>query len=222
VSVDSTIKAKAVAALFPFLDLVDSEVEREACFRRIAEVFETGAQSVLNDYKVWHEGGTGIRENMETSSRRSINMSDELYLLTAVAVNCGENPSLFAKLRAEIPIGELEDPYAKELYVTLEECVRAGNMNFEALINGIETVELKQFIVEKAATREFSEKPLDIVAGSIKKVRAERLARKRNALVVKMRSTKNDGSDDGLSLEDLIHEKMFIDTELQHLKGVYK
>jgi DNA primase len=215
---DSARKAKAVAALFPFLDLIDSEVEREAYFRRLAEVFETGAQSVLNDYKVWHEGGTGIQENAETSSRRLISTNDELYLLTAVAVNCDECPSLFAKLRAEIPIEELEDPYARELYITLEECGRADTMNFEALINGIETVELKQFIAEKAATREFSEKPRDIVAGSISKVRAGRLARKRNELVMKMRSAKNDG----LSVEDLIHEKMFIDAELQHLKGVNK
>jgi DNA primase len=218
---DSAGKAKAVAALFPFLDLVDSEVEREAYFRRTAEVFGVSAQSVLNDYKVWREGGYGGRENSETSSRRSISMNDELYLLTAAAVNCGVNPHLFARLRAAIPIGEFEDPYAKELYVTLEECTRAGSMNFEALVNGIETGELKRFVAEKAATREFSERPESIVSDSIRRVKAERLMRKRNEIVVKMRSAKADG----LSVEDLIHEKMFIDSELaemQNLKGVNK
>jgi DNA primase len=215
---DSAGKAKAVASLFPFFDLVDSEVEREGYFRRTAEVFGISAQSVLNDYKVWREGGHGLQGSIGAPSRRSISMNDELYLMTAVAVNCGINSSLFARLRSAIPIEEFEDPYARELYVTLEECGRADNMNFEALMNGIETGELKQFVTEKAATREFSEKPEFIVADSVKKLKAEHLMRKRNEIVVKMRSAKNDG----LSTEDLIHEKMFIDTELQSLKGVNK
>jgi DNA primase len=122
---------------------------------------------------------------------------------------------LFAKLRSAIPIEEFNDIYAKELYVTLEECNRAGNMSFEALINGIVTVELKQFVVEKAATREFSEKPEHIVADSIRKLKVKGLMRKRNELVVKMRSANNNKS----FVEDLMHEKMFIDAELQNLKG---
>ncbi|MDR2795956.1 MAG: DNA primase [Spirochaetaceae bacterium] len=211
---DSTRKARAVASLFPFLDLIDSEVEREAYFRRIAEVFGTGTQSVLHDYKVWHDGGYNAQKNPEAAVRRPINMNDELYPLTAVAVNCETAPFLFAKLRSAIPIEEFNDIYAKELYVTLEECNRAGNMSFEAAINGILTEELKQFVVEKAATREFSEKPEHIVADSIKKLNAKRLMRKRNELIVKMRSVKNNGA----SMEDLMHEKMFIDAELQGLK----
>jgi DNA primase len=219
-------KARAVSLLFPFMDLVDSEVERETYFRRMADVFGVSAQSILNDYKVWREGGyggqqTGGKQNIEASLRRSISMNDELYLLTAVAVNCGANPRLFAKLRAMIPIEELKDSYAKELYVTLEECTRTGSMNFEALVNGIVTGELKHFVAEKAATREFSEKPESIVSDSIRKVKAERLMRQRNEIVVKIRSAKANG----LSVEDLIHEKMFIDSELagmQNSKGVNK
>ncbi|MDR1257543.1 MAG: DNA primase [Spirochaetaceae bacterium] len=218
---DSAGKVKAVVALFPFLDLIDSEVEREACFRRMSDVFAVSSQSILNDYKVWREGGYSAQENIEASSRRSISMNDELYLMTAAAVNCGVNPHLFARLRSAIPIEEFEDSYAKELYVTLEECVRAGNMNFEALVNGIETGELKHFVAEKAATREFSERPESIVSDSIRRVKAERLIRKRNEIVLQMRSAKTSG----LSVEDLIHEKMFIDSELaelQNLKGVNK
>jgi DNA primase len=214
-SSNSREKAKAAASLFPFLDLIDSEIEREAYFRRIAETFETGSQSVLNDYKVWREGGSGDPRNIEATLNRRVSMDDELYLLTAIAINCGAKPNLFAKLRAVIPIEEFKNPYAKELYITLEERCRAGNMNFEALLHGIETKELKQFVAEKAATREFSEKPEDIVSGSIKKLRAERLIRKRNEVVVSIRSAKNSG----MSVEDLIHEKMFIDAELQNLKG---
>jgi DNA primase len=216
---DSRGKARAVASLFPFLDLIDSEVERASYFRQIAEAFETGIQPILNDYKVWHDGGTAaVQKNTEASAQLSIRMNDEIYLLNAVAVNCGANPSLFAKLRSAIQIDEFTDPYAKELYITLEECGRAGNMNFEAVLNGIETEELKQFVAEKAVTREFSEKPECIVADSIKRVREECLTRKRNALVLKMRAAKSDG----LSVDDLIHEKMFIDAELQSLKGVNK
>jgi DNA primase len=215
---DSTRKARAVASLFPFLDLIDSEIEREAYIVRIAEAFGTGTQSVLHDYKVWHNGGYSARENTGTASRHLINMTDELYPLTAAAVNCEANPSLFARLRSAIPIEEFNDAYAKELYVTLEECTRAGNMSFEALTAGIVTGELKQFVVEKASTREFSEKPDHIVEDSIKKLKAKSLMKKRNELVIKMRLAKSGG----MPVEDLIHEKMFIDAELQSLKGVNK
>jgi DNA primase len=215
---DSMGKAKAVASLFPFLDLIDSEVERESYFKRIAESFGTGAQSVLNDYKVWHSGGGYGEKITEMSVRHSINMTDELYLLTAAAVNCGLYPFLFAKIRSALKIEEFEDAYARELYVALEECNRAGNMNFEALMQGIETGALRQFVAEKAATREFMEKPEHIVADGIRIIRAERLTRKRDGLVAKIRAEKNNG----MSVEDLMHEKMFIDTELQSLKGVNK
>ncbi|MDR3356354.1 MAG: DNA primase [Spirochaetaceae bacterium] len=212
---DSMRKARAVASLFPFLDLIDSEVERESYVRLIADAFGTGTQSVLYDYKVWHDGGYIAQRNTESPVSHTIKMTDELYPLAAAAVNCEANPSLFAKLRSAIPIEDFSDSYAKELYVTLEECNRAGNMNFEALINGIETGDLKQFVVEKAATREFSEKPEHIVADSIKKLKAKGLMRKRNELVARMRSERNNG----LPVEDLMHEKMFIDSELQSLKG---
>jgi DNA primase len=212
---DSRGKAKAVASLFPFLDLVDSEVEREAYFRRIAEFFGTGAQSVLNDYKVWQSGGGYGEKITEAPVERSINMTDELYLLTAAAVNCGGAPFLFAKIRSALQIEELDDPYAKELYVTLEECNRTGNMDFETLMRGIETEELRRLVAEKAVTREFTGKPERIVADGIRIIRSERLMRKRNELVAKIRAAKNNG----MSVEDLMHEKMFIDTELQNLKG---
>jgi DNA primase len=216
---DSREKAKAVASLFPFMDLIDSEVERESYFRRIAESFGTGAQSVLNDYKVWHSGGGVYGEKItEMPVRHSISMTEELYLLTAAAVNCGLGPFLFAKIRSALRIEEFDDPYARELYVALEECNRAGSMNFEALMQGIETEGLRQFVAEKAATREFMEKPEHIVADGIRIIRAERLTRKRDELVAKIRAEKNNG----MSVEDLMHEKMFIDAELQSLKGVNK
>ncbi|MDR1363376.1 MAG: DNA primase [Spirochaetaceae bacterium] len=216
---DSNGKARAVSSLFPFLDLVDSEVERETYIRRIAEAFETGIQPVLNDYKVWHDGGsTTTPKNTEAIVQRSIRMNDELYLLNAVAVNCGANSSLFAKLRSAIPIEGFTDHNAKELYITLEECSRAGSMNFEAILNGIEDGALRQFVAENAATKAFSEKPEFIVADSIRRVQEERLTRKQNELVLRMRAAKSDG----LSVDDLIHEKMFIDAELQNLKGVNK
>ncbi|MDR0409588.1 MAG: DNA primase [Spirochaetaceae bacterium] len=214
---DSMGKAKAVASLFPFLDMIDSEVERETYIRRIAEAFGTNTQPVLNDYKVWHDG-SGAAPSAQPSDSQPIRMSEELYLLNAVAVNCGENPSLFARLRSTIPVDAFTDRCARELYITLEECVRAGNMNFESVLNGIETEELKRFVAEKAATREFSEKPELIVADSIRRVQEERLTRKLGELVSKIRAAKNDD----LPVDDLIHEKMFIDAELQSLKGVNK
>ncbi|MDR0663497.1 MAG: DNA primase [Spirochaetaceae bacterium] len=212
---DSSGRAKAVASLFPFLDLIDSEVERESYFRRIAESFETGAQSVLNDYKVWRSGGGYGEKITETSVGRSINMTDELRLLTAAVVNRDLGPFLFAKIRSALSIEEFDDTYAKELYRTLEECSRADNMNFEALLNGIETEDLRRLVAEKDVTLEFSENPERIVADGIRIVRAERLMRKRNELVAKIRAAKNNG----MSVEDLMHEKMFIDAEFQSLKG---
>lgn len=210
---DSRGKARAAASLFPFLDLIDSEIEREAYFRMVAETFETGVQSVLNDYKVWQAGKFTRQDSEAPLQLKKLSMNDELYLLGAVAVNCGENASLFAKLRSNLSIDEFDDPYARELYITLEECVRSDNMNLEALLSGIETEELRQFVVEKAATGEFSERAGDIVDDSIKNIKRERLERKRRGLVAQMYVARNDG----LSAEDLMHEKMFIDTELQNL-----
>jgi DNA primase len=213
---DSRGKAKAIALLFPFLNLIDSEIERESYFRSIADTFGTDPQLVLNDYKVWHKGGAKPTQNTENVNMRSLQMTEELYLLTAVAVNCGTNLALWTKLRSTIPFEEFEDLNARELYVTLEECDREETFSLEALLSKIDQQALKQFVTEKSLTREFSERQELIVDDGIRLVKVKHLMRKRGALVVQMRMADSDSN----LLEDLIHEKMYIDAELQRLKGV--
>ncbi|GHV82751.1 DNA primase [Spirochaetia bacterium] len=214
---DSAGKAKAVTFLFPFLDVVDSEVERESCFRRIADFFGLEARSVLNDYKFWHEGKKlDVRENTGEPPLKTVRMNDELYLLTAIAVNIKAKPELWTELRTTLPIEEFENKDARELYIALEECHRMDSFEIDDVLSCIKNEGLKQFVVEKNSKDEFSKNCEAIVRNSIKRVIEKRLVHQRSVLVAKMRLAKDSASD----MDELIHEKKYLDTKLLGLKGV--
>jgi DNA primase len=216
---DSAGKAKAVAFLFPFLDFVDSEVERASYFRTIADAFGADAQSVLNDYKNWKKGQRAEhRPPGGTEQQKIIMMTEELYLLTAVSIYFGKRTDLWLQLRKALPIEDFNDPNAKELYIVLEECYRTEAFETQELLEKIENAALKHFVLEKISKDEFSGNSDQLVADSIRRIKEKRVAAKLKELITKMRIAKSSGGD----IDDLILEKKYLDTELLKLKGEVK
>ncbi|GHV19730.1 DNA primase [Spirochaetia bacterium] len=217
---DSGGNAKAAALLFPYIDLLDSEIERASCFKRIADSFETDPAAVLEDFKNWLEIKKFNNKRSFTGSgeNKTVVMNNELYLLTAVVVNFGINPQLWNDVRVAIPLEEFEDLNARELYIALEECSRNDTKNLDAVLRKLNDVSLKNFVALKSTTLEFQEKPDVIVSDGIKTIKGDRLKRKRQGLIAKMRVAKNSNLD----TSELVQEKMFIDNEIKKLKETVK
>ena len=222
-------KARAIASLFPYMDLLDSEVARGSCIEATADTFGLLPSVVAEDYHRYSlelAGGSKFPKKEEDSrlsggkTGSPIRMNDELSLLIMVVVNYvfPKGERIFSKFRTDLEINEITDPNAKELFIALEECSRYGETGMDELLARITSPELKEFIVEKSATGEFQVNPERFVADGIKKIKEKRFERQQEEIIVKLRSIKKTGHEADYEAKELLAEKMRIDNELYLLK----
>ncbi|MDR2103685.1 MAG: DNA primase [Treponema sp.] len=209
---DSEGKARAVAFLFPYLEALDSDISRDAAMGTVADAFGVDRTAVTRDFNRRASPGERNLKEEASSKQRPIRMNDELFLLTVVSVN----DNLYPKFREALSIKEIEDPAAKELFIALEECYRHNESGMENLLARIISEDLRNFVIKRGTSKEFSAHPEELVSDGIKRVKQKRLEHTLAEIVIKLRIAKNEA--DGVHLEELLAEKMHIDTELHRLK----
>jgi DNA primase len=217
---DSEGKAKGVAFLFPYLDTLDSEISREASIEGIADAFGVERQAVFYDYGHYYRGGeTGSKRVTDSqksagSGGKPVRMNEELFLLTAVFVN----PGLYPKLLSTFTIEELHDPYAKELFIALDEWYRNGSSGVDDLLSRINDAGLREFVLERGASTAFSLRGEQLILDGIKRIKQKRLERRRAEIVTELRIMRREES--GYRMADLLTEKVHIDAELHRFKEI--
>jgi DNA primase len=210
-------KAKACAFMFPYLATLDSEVSRRASIDHMADAFGVDRMAVFHDY-TRHVTSTQRyvprrgKEEEDPQTEGSIRMNDELYLLIAVSVHY----RLYPKLRTSLLIKEMEDPFAKELFIALEECFMYDESGMDALLSRISREGLRNFVIRQAASREFSSNPDQLVSDGIKRVKQRRLEKRLHEIVMELRLAASGTAD--VHPEELLAEKMHIDAELRRMK----
>jgi DNA primase len=211
-------KAKAAAFLFPYFETLDSDITRDDCIGAAADAFRTEKEAVLRDFNRRHSDPPrrGADQNERAGNERQFVMNDELYLLTVVAVN----PQWYTEFRAALEMKEIEDPDAKELFVALEECFVNDESGLAALLSKISSDPLRNYITEKGNSDEFSGNAEKLIRDGIRHIKAKRLRRRLNEIVIKLRRMKHgEGEGSAEEPDDLLAEKMRIDSELRQLEG---
>jgi DNA primase len=217
-------KARAVAFLFPYLEVLDSQVLRDDCIAVMAGAFGTDPGAVLDDYNRRRSGAVHSREEIP-DRERTVRMNDDLFLLAVVSLNL----PLYPKYRTELKIGEIEDSDARELLVALEECFVHEEGGPDDLLSRISSAPLRNFIVERGTSGEFKNNPEQLIKDGLKRVREKRLRHRLSGIVWKLRGMEKgsagaeppdqDVFQGGAGMEDLLMEKMHIDAELRQLEG---
>jgi DNA primase len=215
-------KNRALALLFPYLEALDSEIERDDCMSAAADAFGVDKDAVRTDYHRRRSGGSGeqsIREEVP-SSEKPVRMNDELFLLTVVAVN----QYLYPEFRKVLEMREIGDAAAKELFVALEECFVREESGMDALLARIASPALRSFIAGRGASAEFKSDskrdPRRLMEDGMKRIKEKRLRRRLSEIGAELRQReRNPGLEAGGGLDDLIAEKMRIDAEIRKLEG---
>ena len=231
---NSAGKAKATAFLFPFMDLLDSDVARDSCSEAIADALSLVPSAVASDYSRYLQKKLPVKQTEEANSRKSegqinstISLNDEIRTLIVVAVNyisSGEN-KFFTDFRNNLEISEIDDKYAKEIYIALEECIRNDETGLNELLDRINSAELKNLLMEKCASEEYILNSEKIFADGMKSFKRKYFKRYLNEIVIKIRRCKNSLAEDKenneesrTEIRDLLEEKMRIDNELYLLE----
>ncbi|MCL2229573.1 MAG: DNA primase [Treponema sp.] len=207
----------SAAAMFPFLDALDSEVEKADCITRIADIFKIERSAVQKDY-LHRKPGKTYNERPDApvvlQKGAKVTRNAELCLLTIVALNM----ELYEEFRAALEIGEIGDYAAKELFVALEECFMHEERGTDALLARIDNEALRKFIAESGTSGEFSRDAEKLMQDGLKGIKKKSLEKKLTGLNAQMREgeRKKDGN---VNIDDLLAEKMSIDMQIRKLKG---
>jgi DNA primase len=209
-------KARAAAFLFPYVETLDSEISRNDCFGFISDAFGVDRTAVLNDYNRRRAGEKNSREEVP-QHKKPVRMNDELFLLTLVSVNL----RLYPQFRGTVDLGEIEDPSARELYIALEECFVHDETTTEELLFRIGSEPLRNFVVEKGTSKEFSGDPEELLADGVRGLKKRKLQRRLSAIVLELRNAGNPISSPAGEnrLEELLSEKMCLDAQIRELEG---
>ncbi|MDR1301436.1 MAG: DNA primase [Treponema sp.] len=208
-------KAKACDFMFPYLETLDSEVSRMASIEHIADVFGVDRMAVFQDYMNHidstqrHVSRRGGEENLRAAEH--IRMNDELYLLIVVSIH----GQWYPHLRTHLSIKEIEDPFAKELFIALEECFIYDESGMDALLSRISREDLRNFVIKQAASSEFSSKPEQLVSDGIKRIKRRRIEKRLSEIVMKLRIAASGTAE--VHAKELLAEKMHIDAELRRM-----
>jgi len=195
--------------LLPFIDIAHSEVRKQSFLEEIADALQVDPVAVRADYA--RRARRPTQSPVETSE--PISISNDLYLMVAVALNRSE----FGYVRANVAAEDLLDLSARELYVALEESFRREETSMNSLLSRISRPDLVQLLVEKSAKSEFAEGGAQIIRDSVTRIKERSLSRRRAEVTAKMRHLER-GSPNSDDIRPLLEDKMWIDTELQKLK----
>jgi DNA primase len=138
-------------------------------------------------------------------------MNRDLFLLAVIMAN----PELYPEFRAALEIKEIEDPAAKELFIALEECYRQNEYGVDSLLRRIGNETLRNFIVSRGASPEFSRDPRRLMEDGINGIRKESLRKRLKEIESQMQESER-GTGGG-NINELLAEKMFIDSQIRRL-----
>jgi DNA primase len=214
IGADGTGKNRAIAFLFPYLEALDSEVQRDECIALAANYFGVAADAIHKDYSMRK---TGSYARKEGNTVQAIRMNSELFLLTVVSANF----RLYPEFRTALEIKEIDDPAAKELFIAMEECYIHDESGIDSLLLRIENEELRNFITRRGLSPEFKSRensadPEKLMEDGINGIRKKRLLKRLSEI-----GTELNNEHDGESINDLLEEKMFIDSQIRKFEGRY-
>lgn len=211
-------KARAIAYMFPYIEALESDIQRESTIQRLSAAFGTSEKALLSDYQnrkqprpVIHNQG---KESPAKPESGNIRRNAELRAVLAVAVNQG----LFPRMRARLSSDDFEDAVAKDLYIALEECFREGSTSYDSLLQHCSDEGLRALVSETAIRGEFSQNADKIVEDGIILVRRNVLEKKRARIVARMAMISGATADESRTISEMMAEKQGIDEELAKLK----
>ena len=213
----SSDKTRLAEYLFPYLEVLGSEVERDDCIAQIADKFRIEKKAVQKDYSGWKSKGNYEENRAESPAPLEVKRTSELIMLTVAAVNM----ELYPELRADVQIKEIEDRAAKELFVSLEECFSSGEMNIDSLLARIKDDSLKKFISTNGDTLEFKgNNARRLMEDGVKEIKKKRISKRLTEIGAEIRQLERNSKDDEdalTAIDELLLEKKQLDDKLRKI-----
>ncbi|MCI5523703.1 MAG: DNA primase [Treponema sp.] len=212
-------KTKASLEFFSYIDSLQSDIQKNACLEQLCRTYEISLEAVKKDYENKNSAHL-LKNNQHTSDTKQklVPKLKNTAELNAVIMAVSDNENLFQKMRSEISVDDLEDPWAKKLYIIMEECTRSGNFSLSNILTRCDSEELKNKIIEFTAENKAgsSERDIESVVLLLKKNVFQRQSVEINNKISRLE--RSSLPEDKLQITELIAQKMDLSTKIEMLK----
>ena len=215
-------KAKACLEFFAYLDVLQSDVQKEACLENLCQAYEIDLEAARKDYSNRERLSRNIKKNTETIQYAPVKPKQEKFHITAelraVVTAVSNNADYFKKMSQEISVEDLTDSQAKSLFIIMDECSKNGTYSVSNILNRCENEELKRLIIQ--SMDEYSSNVEKAVSDSILLIKRNALERKCQVILQEMRRLeKSPVPEDRENVNKLLQQKMEIDKQIALMKG---
>jgi len=219
-------KGLVMQGLFSYIREMRSEVRRETYLRELADRLDVPLEALHKDYERFASRGTlegsGRAElhastAPNTASYGEARESAEMFLVLAAAAN----RPLFARVRRDIDVDDIEDPAAREIYVALEESYRRNEEDASSLLDRIERKDLRNWVSRRLVEEVFRVNTEETIDETIRTIRVRRLRRRQREIDRALRKAEHTHAD-APSVEELLQEKMHINDEISKIEELSK
>ncbi|MFQ3621169.1 MAG: hypothetical protein SNJ78_09510, partial [Spirochaetales bacterium] len=153
----------------------------------------------------------GVAHN-ESRIKETIQRTPDLVLMILGL----EGRKIFEEIRARVSLEDLEDPNARELYISLEEMYRKEEWAVEQLLEGLRNNALKAYVLSRLMSEEFKIQQNKLIQDSIKILKRRNLIKQRDQVLKDILRCQKQGQEKELAA--LLEKKMYLDGELNKLR----
>ena len=220
-------KTKAALAFFPYVDSLQSDIQKESSLDQLARAFNLKPEAVRKDFNNRSQARSRLESRSkepEGAKKQAVKLNAEVRAVLAVL----SNPEEYVKMRAELTSDDFEDPLAKDLFIKMEERYKQGNLSFMSVIEQCGE-DVQRLVTAVTASGEFSKKESQseadwteiidrVVLDSIRLIKRNALERQRKKLNERLREFTPTTSDDKNYLDTLVSEISQLDIKIQRQK----
>jgi len=217
-------KEQLVKEFSEYVKSIPSPVKKEAVVLMIADMVGLSTKTVFatinrNDKGPVKQGFGKIQATLSIKPEFSVAQNPrgdmEFRLMLAVLFN-GE---YFGLVRAQLNIDDLSDSRAREIWIALEEVFRKTSIiDFDTVLGGIESKELREHILRRHFENEFSENAEDFIRQGIFRMRYRATEQRRTYVEQTLKRLFHQEQQDPKALKELLEEKIILDQTLENLK----
>jgi DNA primase len=207
-------KTKASLSFFPYVDSLQSDIQRESCLEQLCQAFNLKPEAVKRDFDNRDQARERLKIRQITPTDKQgaeIKLNAELRAVLAVIADLEQ----YKVMRVELTVDDFQDSVAKKLFIILEDCFREQSVSVSSILNHCGDEEIERMITRVISSGEFSQNSSRIVQDSIQLIKRNTLERKRDQVMNRIRLFNPVTPSDQQQLNELLAEKMNLDSRLK-------
>lgn len=220
-------KADFVRALTPYLNVTNSQVEREDCIRRISELLGVGEEQVAADaardrvpqvryQKPADSVTSGMPQKQKIIPLNPGTITPDLYMMLMFA----NHRDLFPKYTKVLNFGDIRDKEAQLIFVALENVRRDGQgRTDEVFLTQFADEQIRSDVAASFELEEFqAEEPEVVIDEILDRISLRKLEENRALIFQQLRQGEQEGLEDE-DMQELLNEKFALDKDIAALKS---